>query len=107
MKPMTVAQIIREKLDELGADGLMTIPNKHGSMLIFKKEEITLALEIEKASELIPAYRHADGTYHSEPDLAKPCDLCEKEDCDSELAELCQAYLKWKKHWLSHKEATK
>ena len=63
-------------LDSIGADGLRTIPDKHGSMLFFEKQEINLALEIEKASELVPAYRHADGTYHTEKEVPKAASVC-------------------------------
>lgn len=89
-------------LDSTGADGLMTIPNKHGSMLFFEKHEINLAFEIEKASELVPAFRHADGSYHTDKEYKDPCISCWRACTEDK-----QANCVFKHAWLVRKEATK
>jgi hypothetical protein len=96
---------IIEWLESIGADGMMS-PADYGvpETAIVKLSDSqwrTVWLD------LVPAFRHADGTWHVEPELTKPCDSCWKEDCISEMAESCQVYLKWKKRWLAHKEAAK
>jgi hypothetical protein len=86
---------VKAWLESIGADGLM-MPDK--SIELIKAD-----LPQNSWFYLVPAYRHADGTYHVEPELTKPCDSCWKEDCISEMAESCQVYMKWKKRWLAHK----
>jgi hypothetical protein len=57
----TVAEIIRAHLDEIGADGLML----NGKSESFSAKE-TLADFIALNVRAVPAFRHADGSYHAE-----------------------------------------
>lgn len=104
MNQLTVAQMILEKLDELGADGLMF--NNGVNQDVITKEEIS---EMHRDSMIyisrIPAYHHADGSYHAEKEC--PCPRCFHpcEDGEASLmdADHCDEY----QSWLSHKEAAK
>lgn len=97
MNPLTVAQMIREKLDELGADGLMN-PISGRVTTIKDIKDFCVGLAVD----LVPAFRHADGTYHAFPEICAPCigskNEPSQEDCYSNGP--CATA----KGWLSHKE---
>ena len=86
-------------LDSIGADGLMA-QDEHCEIL---KADFYAWTTINMT--FVPAYRHADGTYHTFPEYCVSCDdegsgFTEAE-CFGEGA--CASC----KEWLSSKEATK
>lgn len=97
---MTVAEKLKSWLDEIGADGLFD--NVYQSSFIPKE-----ALRVWEAfrAELVPAFRHADGSYHTEKEIGdEPCLKCPDANGDwCKRLVACDAY----KHWLAHKEETK
>jgi hypothetical protein len=86
-------------LDLIGADGLM-MPN---GMISVVKDHIGNINHFH--ADLVPAYRHADGSYHTDKEIGdEPCLKCGSYDgkwCHQLTA--CKAY----HDWLAHKEATK
>lgn len=93
---MTVGKHIREWLDEIGADGLMV---KDGP--VWTKEQIDEANGSCCWSVLVPAFRHADGSYHTEKE--SPCADCNLCSNGFMTGDGCSPY----QSWLAHKEATK
>lgn len=89
-------------LDSIGADGLMSLMSDG---LFWSKEQIEDAAGSTYLTWLVPAYRHADGSYHTDKEIGdEPCLKCGSYDgkwCHQLTA--CKAY----HDWLAHKEATK
>lgn len=95
-------------LDSIGADGLM-MPDSSG--FLYKKGHLERIAHDTELLYYVPAFRHADGTYHTEPKhwfLCKTC-ICDcmpigDDACNARFdAHECTPY----QSWLSHKEATK
>lgn len=89
-------------LESVGADGLMSTTK--GGTSFFDKGEIEQAVDSYCTLDLVPAFRHADGTYHTEPEGWHPCKNCSGPGVPScKFSETCRGY----QSWLAHKEATK
>lgn len=58
---------IIEWLDEIGADGLMK-PDWEDGPIAITPDDIMRDKDAHLHLQLVPAYRHADGSYHTEPD---------------------------------------
>lgn len=93
-------QHIIEWLDSIGADGLMKVR-------IGEDRDVILTKDLEKACkergmviavDRVPAFRHADGTYHTEPE---PCFNCERGHRPECMTPDVPCY--WYQSWLSHK----
>lgn len=91
-------------LDSIGADGLM-VPD--GPM--WPKARIDEANDSCCWSVLVPAYRHADGAYHTEADesICHECSgvlfgTCDRKKENKDIA-ACDLY----QSWLAHKEEAK
>lgn len=101
---MTVAEKLKSWLDEIGADGLM-VPAV--TTHIYQEDsELERAIESWGLDSLVPAYRHADGTYHAEVEVPVVCvkmKCCEPRGDKCECRDICEYY----QSWLAHKEATK
>lgn len=85
---------VKAWLESIGADGLM-MPDK--SIELIKAD-----LPQNSWFYLVPAYRHADGTYHAEKEIIEcPCKICHQlySPCERE-SEHCEMY----QSWLAHKE---
>ena len=94
-------------LDSIGADGLM---HPRTNKLAWSIDDIK-AYIVGIDPQLVPAYRHADGTYHTEKavPIDDPCRSCDEDEdpfC-GRLGGPCEAHKAWYKYWLAHKEATK
>ena len=72
-------QHITEWLDSIGADGLMldTYPHKH----IYTDIGQFLESDSGHKDKYVPAYRHADGSYHAEAECCMGCKLWGGSDC--------------------------
>lgn len=89
---------VKAWLESIGADGLM-MPDK--SIELIKAD-----LPQNSWFYLVPAYRHADGSYHVEPEAPDVCvkmKCCEPRGDGCECKNICDHY----KSWLAHKEETK
>lgn len=96
--------IITEYLDSIGADGLMK-PDWEDRPIAITPDDIMRDKDAHLHLQLVPAYRHADGSYHAEKEIGdEPCLKCPDADGDwCKRLVACDAY----KHWLAHKEAAK
>lgn len=104
---MNLQQHILEWLDSIGADGMMF--DVTFSPVILKANLKDAFAPQVCTDQLVPAYRHADGTYHTAPEhwfLCKTC-ICdcmpiEDDACSARFdANECTPY----QSWLAHKEA--
>lgn len=103
---MNLQQHIIEWLDSIGADGLMF--DVLFSPIFLKSNLKEIFAPHINSSELVPAYRHADGTFHTSPPLSMyPCKMCKDAWGDECLHEgECE---KWDAYqsWLSRKGEAK
>lgn len=100
---MTVAEKLKSWLDEIGADGLM-YPVSFSPY--YSKDELEDALSRHNCADLIPAYRHADGSYHTEKEFMNdPCPMC-NDRCEEIHRTGCEIYSEYQS-WLAHKEEAK
>jgi hypothetical protein len=81
-------------LDSIGADGLM-MPN---GMISVVKDHIGNINHFH--ADLVPAYRHADGSCHVEAEY--PCPKCERFNDPVRMCK-CPRYMKWS-DWLAAKD---
>jgi hypothetical protein len=98
---MNLRDHIIEWLDSLGADGLMKLDWEDGPIAI-TPDDIVRDKDAHLHLQLVPAFRHADGTYHTEPE---PCFNCERGHRPECMTPDVPCY--WYQPWLSHKEETK
>lgn len=103
---MTVAEKLKSWLDEIGADGLMS-PTDYGV-----PETAIVKLSDQQWRmvwlDLVPAYRHADGSYHTtkEIPIEDPCRSCAYDDdpfCGRPGGP-CEAHKAWYKQRIDNKE---
>jgi hypothetical protein len=103
---MTVAEKLKSWLDEIGADGLMIIGDQQSVIATKDIREWAVI-----TPDRVPAFRHADGRWHTEPKhwfLCKTC-ICDcmpigDDACNARFdARECTPY----QSWLAHKEEAK
>ncbi|MCK9570964.1 hypothetical protein M0R72_18595 [Candidatus Pacearchaeota archaeon] len=58
-------------LDSIGADGLMTLDGAVKGDVITKEEFADFSPDAVLLVYRVPAYRHADGSYHTEKEATK------------------------------------
>lgn len=96
---MNLLTHIVEWLESVGADGLISLMDES---LFWDKGQIEDAAGSTYLTWLVPAYRHADGSYHTEPEWAP----IECTDCEIGSQRSC-ANRNNCKYWLTHKEKSK
>jgi hypothetical protein len=84
-------------LDSIGADGLM---HPRTNKLAWSLEDIK-AYIVGIDPQLVPAYRHADGSYHTEKEVVKdPCAGCIYDSIDGDSCEqeggICDEYVRYR-----------
>ncbi len=84
-------------LESIGADGLIDSQGE-----VVTKEDIKDGNLVSLNLRRVPAYRHADGSYHTTKEIVEgPCRECIDENGDWCLRPtVCNAY----KQWLANKE---